>query len=158
MLKKNPSCAEYIVAAIRGRHLGRKYLNSVASSGGTLRSIFALATRFHSEEEFRRSLAALLDEGVVLMVASVKDTVLGEESSIRLQKIHTVPPCAPLLNTWWFLNAEGEQINTRTAKIFTKFFRPCLYVVEDGLPARIAEFVTSTGMTKAEEIMASLQE
>ena len=157
MPKEKPSCAEYIVAAIRATRAERKGLKPGTASGRALRFIFTLANRFYSEGEFRRSLATLMDEGTVLLIAAVKENDMGEESSLRPRKISVVPPHAPLHKTWWFLDAEGEPVDSRRGKVFTRFFRPCLYIVEDGLPARIKEFI-SDGMTVAEQIMASLQE
>ncbi len=159
MPEKKPDCAEYIVAAIRATRPERKGLKPGTSSGRALRFIFSLASQFYNEEEFRQSLATLLDQGRVLLIAAVEKNDKEEGSSIRLQKISVIPPCAPLLKTWWFLDTEGNPVESRRGKVvFTRFFRPCLYIVADGLPERISDFVTSDGMTKAEQIMASLQE
>ena len=56
-----------------------------------------------------------------------------------------------------YLDAHEEPVDTRKVKEYTCFSRLCLYIVEDGLPARIAEFMAG-GISKAEQIMATLQE
>ncbi len=160
MPMKKPSCAEYILAAIRATRPERKGLKPGTSSGRSLRSIFSITSEFYSEEEFRQGLKALLDSGRVLLVAEGRNVADGTHPSWtppRLVKVSTIPSRAPLGEGWWYLDAEGESIGSGATINHTRLNRLCLYLVEDGLPARIAGFITD-GLTKAEQIMASLQE
>jgi len=156
MPKEKPSCAEFIVAAIRATRAERKGLKPGTASGRALRFVDALACNFYNEEEFRQGLQELLDNGKALLVAEVSEFGTGKDSFPHLRKISRIPPNVCMDEGWWYLDAHEEPVDTCKVKEYTCFSRLCLYVVEDGLPARIKEFI-SGGLTVAEQIMASLQ-
>ncbi|MHB8710483.1 MAG: hypothetical protein ACYC6X_02970 [Minisyncoccota bacterium] len=159
-MPKKPSCAEFIVAAIRATRPIRK-LKPGTHSGKALRMIFSLAKQVYSEKEFRRALKTLIDNGTVLLVAEVKEIKKNPYKYDRHdfgqpQKVLQIPDDVPLNKGWWFLNARGKSVDEREKH--SKYLHALiLYVVSDGLPGKVADFITGNGLTKTEQIIASMQ-
>ncbi len=162
MPKKKPCCADYIVEAIRQTRPVRKGLKPDTFSGRALRFIFAFAKQFYSERVFRQSLNSLLETGIVVIVAQTVEIQrsLGENDkhNSRLQKISRIPTNAPLEKSRWFFNKQGKFVDFEKREHCRYMKNLVLYVVADGLPGTVAKAVSGNGTTKAEQIMASLQQ
>ena len=159
-MPKKPSCSKFIVAAIRATRPIRK-LKPGTRSGKALRMIFSLAKQVYSEKEFRRALKTLIDNGTVLLVAQVKEIKKNPEKHDRYnfgrpQKVLQIPASVPLNESWWYLNTKGKSVDER--KKHSRYLHALiLYVVSDGLPGEAANFITGKGLSKAEQIIASIQ-
>ena len=109
-MPKKPSCAEYIVAAIRTTRAERKGLKPGTASGRALRFVNALVCNFYTDEEFRQGLQALIDNGKVLLVAEVYEAREGFLSHLR--KISRIPPNVHL-NKGWCIWMRTKSLSTR---------------------------------------------
>ena len=159
-MPKKPSCADFIVAAIRATRLKHKDLKAGTTSGKAVSMVWSLAKRFYSEQLFRQSLDFLFKNGVLILIAGVS-TDTGYPGC-RLEKIPKINKDWLLHDRWWYFDNDGKIVDSESArKGGTSFVRtircPRLYIVADGLPKSVARIVHGSGMSKAEQIMASLQ-
>ena len=165
MPKKLPSCSDFIVAAIRATRPTPKNLKPGTSACRGLRLIYSLANQYYSEQQFRRSIDALISSGVILLIARVcergkREGGEGSYGPTVTERIFSIPPRVPLNEHRWVLNGEGKPVGRAAEeqeKYLKSFHSINLYVVADGLPQRIAKLVSSGNRTKADEIIASLQ-
>lgn len=158
-MSKKPSCADFIVEAIRQTRPALKNLKPGTCSGKALHLVYKLAKQFYSERVFRKSLHELSANGTILLAARVKERLLtnsGHYGCSRQQKIVRIPSKAHLEENYWFFDAKGRPVEEKE-RVHVRVMREIiLYVVADGLPSSIAKTVSGKGKTAAEEIMASL--
>jgi hypothetical protein len=156
-ITNRPVCSDFIIAAIRKERSNRTNMKPGTASGVALHRIFSMAREVYSNQEFRESLQTLIKNDVVILMAQTCE--VRSEDSYRFwvrQKIVHIPPRAPLIEHCWRLDSEGEPVNDRAARSPKTFCGLILYVTVDGLPATIAGTITENGMTKAEQIVASV--
>jgi hypothetical protein len=139
-----PSCADFIVSAVRETRPPRKNIRPGRSTGKGINFIYALAHEVpYSDEEFRHSIKQTIEVGAILLVARVvvfKKTRRGlKRICRRFQQLPEIPAGAPLDENSWSLNSDGQPVDPHKAKYYTHYWSPCLYVVADGLPGRIAK-------------------
>jgi hypothetical protein len=140
----------------------RPKLRAGTAVGRALRVIYQTAMPYFSDEEFREHLNELLQDGTVLLVAQACEVrKIGPVSETRsrhfFQKIQRVRSDMSLLASEWILSRKWTAVDPGRSRSYMHYVRPCLYVVADGLPYAVARFVGTSGVTRGERVMASLQ-
>jgi hypothetical protein len=147
MENRNPSCTNFIVAAIREVRPKTYGLAHGTASGVSLKKIFLITTTIYSSEQFTKAMSKLLEKGTVILSAETytwsdggHDKSYNHEGLVRLINAPSKEFC---MENDWFVDGEGKQlkppIKAATGRCHNNIR---LHVVADGLPARVAGLAT----------------
>ena len=138
--KGKPACSDFIIATIRRSRHDPKSLKPGAHSGVALRNVWKIAAEMYTEQEFRESLMALLENKEVIIIGGGFDEERNSEGETgRFVSFHEIIFCPgndfPLGEKCVCLDMEGHPVYEVPKKegAYRVFTRVRLYVVADGL-------------------------
>lgn len=157
-----PKCQDFIVEVARAIRMHPENMRPGTAAGVALYRIFRVAIEAYSEDNFRRGLKDLLNNGKIILVA--RTTFVERDASGKYisgstsdTKLSALPKDLPAGRYGlWTVSGDGKYADVKGKKTmeYTQHRRPLLYVVEDGLPAKVQRFgaVGSSG-TVAQQII-----
>jgi hypothetical protein len=151
---KNPSCSDFIVAAIKMiRYRARGRMKT--PGGAPLYKVFKVACEIYSTREVQSGLEKLLRGKKIVLATHCITSTAGSLGGID-QLITSIPKKAPLEKQEWILNFQGAPVERKDDNRRT-FRNLMLYVRTDDLPEKIIGLIHGERPVTAEGVLASMR-
>src|SRR3989344_8778311 len=150
MKNRNPSCADFIVEAIREVRPKIPRMKQGVASGVSLQKIFNIATTVYSAEEFTKTVDALMRNSTVILSAetytwSERDKETGAKFSKHVVSRLVHAPSKELCGEdYWWVDENGKPLKPPIEAVSGRAHNSIrLHIKADGLPERIARLATN---------------
>lgn len=145
-VKDKPTCADFIVAAIREIRCRSANLKPGTCAGVAMYKVYGIASEVYTDEEFREGLKTLMESDSVIVIGRGYDEKLNGEGKVsqkdcfRDRRIFVFVSNFPL---GLCLDGEGHPVDPELDWQQRILRRILLYVRVDGLPQKVQNLLFS---------------